>query len=391
MLQPKIQFGKRSAIALAITLSLGSFADLAMADARSQAHRVFSRLAGVPPTAAQLDELEALIKAGNVAGAAKIATDTNQFLEVTVRDFLATFINVDQSPRNDYNDFIATGVGMTRDSVPFDQILYADIVYTAPVAPVTPPVTAYAINNNLHYTSLEAHPRGVTALLTRRTQTEVSPGIAPAGAFSLRSWGEAYYSAGTNRRSFRFSMMNFMCRDLESMSDVTRSDARIRRDITRTPGGEGAVFKQKCSGCHTGMDPFSGAFAYYNFETDRLVYTAGVVQEKFNVNPGEFPEGYVTIDDSWLNNWAVGNNASIGWPADKMSGNGAASFGQMLAATQEFPKCMAKKVFTKVCMKEAVTPADKAGVEKIAAAFAAEKKFNMKELFAGAAGLCLGE
>ena len=363
----------------------------AYAGARDQAYRVFSRLAGVPPTTSQLDELEGLVQAGNLSGVAQAAVDTDQFLEVTVRDFLASFTDRDQSPRVEYNDFIATGTGMVRDGVSFDQILYADIVYTGPAAAVTPPIAPVAPDNNQHYAALETHPAGLKTLLTRRTQTEVTPGIAPAGAFSLRSWGESYYSAGTNRRSLRFAMVNFLCRDLEAMSDVTRPDFRVRRDVTRTPGGDGAVFKTKCVGCHAGMDTLAGAFAYYNFADNRLQYTNGVVQEKYNINPGEFPDGYVTIDDSWLNNWLVGANAGLGWPADKTTGNGAASFGQMLAATREFPVCMAQRVFKKVCLKKPDTDAEKSGVAALATKFAEGKKFDLKALFVGSATLCAGE
>ncbi len=43
---------------------------------------------------------------------------------------------------------------------------------------------------------------------------------------------------GTNRRMFRFTMMNHLCADLQTIPDTTRPPDRIRQDVTRSPGGD---------------------------------------------------------------------------------------------------------------------------------------------------------
>ena len=57
---------------LAATISLGMIAS-AHAGSREQALRIHERLTGVPPTAAELNSMEAMIDANNATGAANMA------------------------------------------------------------------------------------------------------------------------------------------------------------------------------------------------------------------------------------------------------------------------------------------------------------------------------
>ena len=50
---------------------------------------------------------------------------------------------------------------------------------------------------------------------------------------------------------FRFTLMSQLCRDLEQISDTTRTPDRIRQDVSRSPGGDSRVFLNNCIGCHT--------------------------------------------------------------------------------------------------------------------------------------------
>jgi hypothetical protein len=102
--------------------------------------------------------------------------------------------------------------------------------------------------------------------------------------------------------------------------DITRPPDRIRQDVTRSPGGQSSLFLNNCVGCHSGIDPMAGAFAYYNFNnTDpttadtmgTVVYTAGQVQPKYFINNTNFPQGFVTMDDSWNNHWRSGPNSIL--------------------------------------------------------------------------------
>jgi hypothetical protein len=60
------------------------FATSAQAGPRDQAFRMHSRLAGIPPSAAVLDQMEALIKDGKTEDAAKLAMQNPYFYNLTL-------------------------------------------------------------------------------------------------------------------------------------------------------------------------------------------------------------------------------------------------------------------------------------------------------------------
>jgi hypothetical protein len=93
------------------------------------------------------------------------------------------------------------------------------------------------------------------------------------------------------------------------------------------------------------MDAFGGAFAFYDWNetTTSLTYTPGQVREKMTRNSSEFPAGFQTVDDSWMNNWLEGQNAKVGWKGAS-SGTGAKSYGEMLAKTDAFASCFASNL-----------------------------------------------
>ena len=136
-----------------------------------------------------------------------------------------------------------------------------------------------------------------------------------AGVITTRAAGEAFFSAGTNRRMWRFTTMNFLCRDMEQLKDVSRPTDRIRQDVSRSPGGDSSVFHNHCTGCHSGMDPMAGAFAYYEWDAtaERVVFSRGQVQPKYLINANTFPFGYITTDDRWDNYWRTGPISVLGW------------------------------------------------------------------------------
>jgi hypothetical protein len=106
------------------------------------------------------------------------------------------------------------------------------------------------------------------AALTPLTQSSVLgiPAAATAGLLTSRASSEAFFVDGTNRAMFRFTMMNHMCRDMEQVHDTSLPPDRIRQDVSRSPGGDSRIFLNNCIGCHSGMDPFAQAFAYYDFD-----------------------------------------------------------------------------------------------------------------------------
>ena len=79
-----------------------------------------------------------------------------------------------------------------------------------------------------------------------------------AGVVTTRAAAEAFFSAGTNRRMWRYTAKNYLCRDMEALKDTSRPTDRIRQDVNRSPGGDSEIFHTQCAGCHSGMDARRG-------------------------------------------------------------------------------------------------------------------------------------
>jgi hypothetical protein len=229
---------------------------------------------------------------------------------------------------------------------------------------------------------------------------------------TTRAAARAFFSGGTNRAMFRFTLMNHMCRDLEQVKDTTRAPDRVRQDVTRSPGGDSRIYLNACVGCHSGMDPLAQAYAYYEYEYDpdadpdgasgRLVYndvgmtdpTTGTrVQRKYLINASNFIYGFATPDDSWDNYWRSGPNELLGWndtPMGSGSGSGAKSMGMELAYSDAFAQCQVEKVFKNVCFRVPSDAADRTEVANIVASFKANG-YSLKQVFAEAAVYCMGD
>ncbi len=376
-----------------LTFGLLSVALVTMASAgpREQAKRIHDRLAGVPPTEAVL-----LLMEGQVSGATGTAMDAAleamknpSFYNVTLKNFAAPWTNREQNVFVPLNDYIATVIGMIRDGVAFNTLFSADILYIGPAS--LPP---YSNVNNNHYEQMEI--RGVDMLsgLQKVTQSTFNglPTGATAGIWTTRAAAEAFFIAGTNRAQFRFTMLNHMCNDMEQVHDVKRVPDRIRQDVSRSPGGDSRLFLNNCIGCHSGMDPMAGAFAYYNFdEISGIDYTPNTVQPKYFNNDANFEFGYRTTDDSWANYWRNGQNQFLGWDAVLPgSGFGAASMGQELANSDAFASCQVKKVFKAVCLRDPEDAADRFQVDNVMVP-SFKAGYLMKQTFAEAAVYCMGQ
>jgi hypothetical protein len=378
-------------VALALILSGVS---VALAGPREQAARIHDRLAGVPADDATLT-LMANELPGDPTAAADIAMNNPNFYAVTLKNFAAPWTNRDQSVFVPLNDYVTLVMGMVRDEVPFNQILSANMLYTAPASPG---VTALpSATSNAHFVELEERMRDPgfnQSELAPTTQTAIYGTLdgATAGAMTTRAAAEAFFIAGTNRAMFRFTLMNHMCMDMEQVLDTSIAPDRIRQDVSRSPGGDSRVFMNNCVGCHAGMDPLAQAFAYYTFDetAQRLVYTQGTVHSKYFNNDTTFPDGFVTPDDSWHNHWRQGQNALLGWnQAATGQGNGAKSLGEELAGTQAFAQCQVQKVFKAVCLRDAVDQTDRTQVAAMTNTFR-NNNFNLKQVFAESAGYCMG-
>ena len=388
------QVSKLSQVGLACVLAC--MAAAVSANDRDKAKRIHDRIAGVPPTEAVLNQMEALVAANNAIGAANIATQNASFYNVTLKNLAVPWTNRDQTVFAPLNDYVATFIGMVRDDIPFNTALSADLTYT-----VNGSSPAASPSNNDHYANAETNSINLMTALQPAAQSSISgiPAAATAGFLTSRAASEAFFVDGTNRAMFRFTMMNHMCRDMEQVHDTSLPPDMIRQDVSRSPGGDSRIFLNNCIGCHSGMDPLSRSFAYYDFDngtaeapgTMRLVYTAGTVQSKYFNNNTNFAPGFVTPDDYWENRWRKGQNSLLGWSsALSGSGNGAKSMGEELANSNAFAQCQVEKVFKSVCFRAPGNAADRSEVASITANFK-NNGYRLKQVFAETAVYCMGD
>jgi hypothetical protein len=364
----------------------------ASADARSQAKRMHDRLAGVPPTEAVLTAMAGDIAAGRPTDAAYKAMQHRAFYDVTLKNFAMPWTNRDQTVFAPLNDYVATVIGMVRDDVAFDRVLYDDILYIGRSGSGVP---GYSASDNDHYAALESQGVSLKDNLVQTTQSAANgiPSDATAGVITTRAAAQAFFIAGTNRAMFRYTLMNHLCTDLEQVQDPTRPPDRIRQDVSRSPGGDSRLFLNNCIACHSGMDPMTQAFAYYDYDetAGRMLYTPGVVRPKYFNNKDTFPAGYSTPDDSWDNYWRKGQNSLLGWDGSLPGkGAGAKSLGRELARSDAFASCQVQKVFKNVCFRNPSDAQDRARVQSMTANFKANG-YQMKRVFAEAATYCMGD
>lgn len=400
-------------------------ANTAQADARDQAKRMHDRLAGIPPTEEVLCAMADLITSGDAEGAAQIVMDTGTvtdpsagntcsggsgtidnsaskkaFYSVSLKNFVTPWTNEEQTLYAPLNDYTATVIGIVRDDRDFREVLTGNYIYKNPSA-------SYSANNNTAYEDLEnSHADlSLSSNLNSATQTWSDPG----GVTTTRAAGLAFFKDGTNRAMFRYTLMNYLCRDLEQVQDTSRVPDRIRQDVSRSPGGDSSIFLNSCIGCHSGMDPLAGAYAYYEWvaneqadgtDLGNITYSTTIVhnldvdppiKHKYLINANNFPYGYITTDDSWKNYWRAGPNSNLGWQGNTdgsvVSGNGVNSMHAELANTDAFAQCQVEKVYTHVCLQPPVDTHQSA-IDTIKATFKTDH--NLKEVFASTAALCRG-
>ena len=378
------------------------------ATARDQAKRIHDRIAGVPPSVATLNTMEAMITGGDDLGAALLASQAPEFYHVTLKNHVAPWTNRDGDVFVPLNDYTATVIGLVRDDADFRDVLSGDVVYIGSGSGVP----AYNPNNNAHHEALENTGVDLKANLQAVTQSSVSPlpADATAGVMTTRQAARAFFIDGTNRAMLRFTLMNHLCHDLEQLQDITRVPDRIRQDVSRSPGGDSRIFLNNCIGCHSGMDPLAQGFAYYDFVYDRANNPSAVagtisyngagttdpatgtrVEAKYFNNDTTFAQGFVTPNDQWSNYWRAGANALLGWDQGSPGqGSGAKSLGQELANSEAFASCHVEQVFTNVCLRPPQDAADHAQINAMTGSFKANG-YNLRRVFAESATYCKGE
>lgn len=391
-------------LTLALGLGLaGATQGLAQSDiesARAAVMTVYQRLASVRPDTANLDTwAQAYMGASSAAEKKSVllqvageAVKEETFYSRTVLNFADPETNeeIQLNTGVALTDLTATIIGLIKDEADYRRILYDDVLYI----PTPATFGAYSYTNNDAYTNLYnqvlAGSAPLSSSLQAATQTGNTSIPIQAGIYTLRGYGSVFYNAGTNRAPVRYSMIHYACRDMEQLSDSNRPDIYVRRDVERTPGGDGEKFRTECVGCHAGMDPLTSAFAYLDWMDgdDATVTYANAPVDKVNRNNDVFPNGFEVSDDSWRNLWIEGANSSLPWNTELTSGNGPKSFGEMLATSGMFPECMAQRVYQTVCFRKSLGSRDRSKILELSKSFV-DANYNMKELFKNATVTCI--
>ena len=423
--------------------------------AESLAALIHNRITGTPPSKEVFSEMVESIRENNAADAAMLATQSAGFYNYKLRSMFGAWSNVSGNPSVSLNDMIATMIGIVRDDIPFDEVLYGDHLYVAKeeliVEPsrllneMGQPVTrgqgqwckdgifpSYSASSNEHYFCLQGHDLQENLVRKKQSKTErggwfriedaredpgdgprydwsvaleaALPASAVAGILSTRGFASSYFSAGTNRRATAFVLKYFLCKNMEQLHDITIADTYVRPDVSREPGGDHELYKERCVGCHAGMDALSGWSVYYDFDEDplksrdrgrylgeQLLFTDGAVQKKIKKNI-IYKEGFnykkdKNANDNFRNLWTKGQNSSLGWRG-KTSGSGAKDWGRMISKTEAFSSCMATHVYKQVCFIDEEGENTSKAINDLASYFE-EEKYNMRKLFAAAAVSCL--
>src|SRR5256884_1070971 len=217
--------GARRALTGAALL-LAQLTIAAHAGPNEQAKRIYERIAGETPAAAVLAQMATAIsgspgQAGLLAAAA-IATSAPSFYNVTLKNLVIPWTNRDQTVFAPLNDYAATVIGMSRDDLAFNTALSDDILYVVNAPGLPAPSAA----NNNHYATAESNGVDLSTALQRTTQsgTYGTPVQATAGLITTRGAASAFFINGTNRAMFRFTMINHLCHDMET---VDRKSTRL--------------------------------------------------------------------------------------------------------------------------------------------------------------------
>jgi hypothetical protein len=440
---------------VAITLAVLGFASSiaeaapARADSRTQAVRIYRRLAGVPPKPDAITSMTQLIDAGKLEAAARVAVDNGDFIDNGAKRLVGPLTDTFGNTQRILSYSTALMLGVIQEDVPFDQVLYSDSFYVGSPAitstdatPRVLPPPQYAPALAVHFAYLDnnflaqpqdafllnptnyddvSHPDLVQRIMTHKFLTKIPQdgfftyettyeqpfAMRPpyAGILTAPDFGVSYLVAGTNRRPIKYLMDRFLCQSLDQLMDVTLPDSWVRRDVDRSPGGDSRTYKRRCIGCHSGIDALAGAFAHLDSPNNigKLYYYDNgqlspceqnseyvPVVEKMNRNCQNYPAGHRVRDSSWVNMWVTPKYASLGWRG-ATSGTDVKELGQMLARSEAFSNCMAERVFNYACLRSPDT-AEEAKLKDIARVFESDMHYSMKSLIARVATepTCMG-
>lgn len=307
------------------------------------------------------------VKSGDLARAASLITDpTNgdkNFYDVTVRNF-ALPINVTESMTIDPTDLTALIIGITRDDLPFDNIVTGNFFYANPLLSGN---NAYNISNNTHYQYIDRYSSFAKTL---QKQT----GTGNSGIFTRRAFAEDFYRMGTNRRPWKAIVELLYCVPHESIKSLYVPDAYVRRDVPRFGAdGTSKTYSSSCRGCHAQMDPVSFAFGHYDWDVNnQRIIMNPIYKDKVNETNNIT---YEPKSDTWYLYVTQAQNSIFGFqdivggdsstPPINFStvagdlkvatGSGVRDLGRVIAGSTGFASCIVNRVMSQMYLKKVWT------------------------------------
>lgn len=380
------------------------------AQVSAESKKILERIAGtkVPGDDAILKEVDRLLTQGKRTEAVEKALTHPGFLNVTVKQMALKMSTREETTRTPFNDFSAAIVGAVRDQMDARMLLRGNFYYMGNSASGAPSnLVEDLLKSNKHYEALDNAAIDLGKVLVKIEGQKVfsaskAAAVAnpdPAGVLTSRSFLAAHTVAGTNRRAVEYTFREFMCTTIEEWSDTNASAERIGRDIDRNPGNVPTKFENSCKGCHTQMDGFRGAFAYWNFKgtspinsveetanLEALGFEPSKVVIKMNHNNTVYPSGYKTLNNQWVNN-AVGtnNNARFKWRGSQsavLKGTGVGGLGALISDSRRFSECMVKRVFEATCRPKDLSFRDHSQFINEYANRFESSTYNLRKLFA---------
>ncbi|MDZ4660488.1 MAG: hypothetical protein SGJ18_02595 [Pseudomonadota bacterium] len=345
------------------------------------AQRLFTILTGstIPDKHPHFVKVLRLLAEKKHLEAANLIVKEKNFLNVRMKNFVAPFSSKDGSPHEALNDLQALILGVTRDELDARLILTGDIRYSGQNSLSLPEVS---LSNNDHYLTFENQHYSFHDDL-ELVQDQWKELDVAAGALTSRAWSKINYDTGdTNRLGVTNAFNVFLCAPIDSWKMRAVPDMFVRRDVPRAAGNEGSEYQNRCRNCHGFMDAMGGAFAKIDFKDLTLVYQKKGVQPKMNQNGHIYPAGFVTVDDSWYNLLNFNPSADFGWRTP-LEGVGIKAFGEMLANSSAYSRCLVTKVFKEVCGKVIKDTAPEL-LEPLTAELE-NSGYNLKKLFANVA------
>ncbi len=341
------------------------------------AELLYQRIVGVPVSVNNpvYEKMGDLIANNDYLEAATLAQEDHHFYSVRVRNFAAPMTNKAEDPSEPFNDMQAMIIGVTRDELDARLLLTGNFRYQG-YSNLGLPAVSRA--NNDHYQAFDDQGYDYWANLTQ-VSPQWSDVAESAGVLTSRAWAKAHYIAGTNRRGVQFTFQEFLCTPIDQWKDPGLPDHFVRRDVDRSPDGNPNTYETFCRNCHAPMDALGGALARFDFQNDTLLYYPTSIAPKYNQNITVYPDGYVTVNDNWINYVTANQNQAFGWRG-ALQGVGIHDFAAMMANSRGFSACMVKRVFQEVCNRTPVA-SDATVISSLTDGFEANQ-YNLKKLFA---------